>query len=240
MFSDSKRPEKLLDELAMSIRKEIERTEPTRLKERTEEIISLLSGNRELADRLVSGKLTADAIVAMPCTKSSGMAEGIDGLGSLGDDPNPHVPIDRRHEIAQKVTISVQETLCSKVSGFAAPRHSIAIASADLVKALAEASKDRKAFEAAVDAALIEVTNYHTCSKLVSGIITPRDFAKGLVAQSTRPVSRTIDVPSESPKVGNIATSIQIQSDRSSDDHSTSSFLSSTFQRLFGSSTKQH
>jgi len=237
LFSDSKGPEKLPDELAMSIRKEIERAAPTKLKERTEEIISLLSGNRELADALVLGKLTADAIVAMLPSKST---EGANGLGSLRDDTNPHVPIDRRREVAQKVATTVEETLYSKISGFATPRHSITIASTDLVKALAEVSKDRKAFEAAADAVLIEVMNYRICSRLVSGVIKPKDLAKDLVTQSTKPLSGTMDGPSDPLKVGNLMTSIQTQSDRSSDDHSTRSFLSSTFQRLFGSSAKQY
>ena len=240
LFSDGKGSEKLPTVLAMSIRKEIERTDPTRLKERTEEIISLLSGNRELADALVSGELTADAIVAMPSAKSSGMTEDTNGHGSLGDDSNPHVSIARRLEVAQKFAAAVQETLHDKVSGSATPRDGIATASIDLAKALAEASKDRKAFDAASDAALIEITKYRTCWRLVSGEIKAKDFAKDLVAQSMKPLSGTMDGPSDSPKVGNLTTSIQTQSDRSSDDHSTSSFLGSTFQRLFGSSTKNH
>lgn len=240
LFSDSEGPEKRPDELAMSIRKEIERTDPMRLKERTEEIISLLSGNRELVDALVLGKLTADAVVAMPSAKSSSMTDGANGFGPLGDDSNLHVPTDRQREFTQEVTTAVQGTLHSNVSDFAITHHSIATAAADLVKALAETSKDRETFEAAADAMLIKVTNYRTCSRLVTGAIKSRDFARYLVALPTKPLSGTIDGPSDSPKVGDFTTSIQTQSDRSSDDHSRISFLGSTFQRLFGSSLNKH
>jgi superfamily II DNA or RNA helicase len=238
LLYDNKGSEKLPIKLAMSIRKEIERTDPRRLKERTEEIISLLSGNRELADALVSGKLTADAIVAMPSTKSSGMIEGANGLGSLGDDAISYVSVIRRRDVANKFASTVQGILDKQESGTS--RDSIATASTELVNALAEASKDRKTFEVAADAALIEITKYRICARLVSGIIKPKDFAKDLVARSTRPLSGRMDGPSDSPKVGNLTTSIQTHTDRSSDDHSRSSFLGSTFQRLFGSSQKYH
>jgi superfamily II DNA or RNA helicase len=240
LFSDSKGSERLFDELAVSIRKEIERIDSMRLKERTEEIISLLSGNRQLADALVSGKLTAGAIVAMPTKQASNMTNGANGLGSLQDERNSPASLDRRRKLGRELTAAIQATLRTNRAGLANSQRYIEVATTDLFKVLAETSKDAEAFEAAADAALMEVTSYQTCLRLVTGVMKPRDFVKDLIAKSTKPHSSKMDGPSDSPKVGILTDSIQTQSDRSSDDHSTTSFLGSTFQRLFASSPEKH
>jgi superfamily II DNA or RNA helicase len=237
-ISDNKGSEKLLDDLAISIRKEIERTDPTRLKKRVQEIISLLSRNRKLADSLVTGTLTADVIVAMSSIPSI-IANDTNGLGSLEDDSNAHVSVERRRKVSQEVGAAIQGTL-SKISGLNSSRHNIAVASMDLVKALADTSKDLEAFEAAIDSVLVEVSNRRTCVQLVNGGTNPRDFAKSLIAQSTKRHSSTMGGPSDSAKVGNLTTSIQIQADQSSDDHSTTSFIRSTLNKMFGSSPEMN
>ncbi len=231
-ISGSEGLEGLINNLSISIRKEIELTDPTRLKERVENIIGLLSENRKLSDSLLSGTLTAAAIVAMS-SKPDSFTDGTIGVGSLDDDSSPHIPVERRRKLGQDVRAAIREAL-SNVSGFGTSNQSIAVTAVDLVKVLTELSRDREAFEAAADSVLKEVSNHRTSLKLVTGAIKPRDFAKGLIARPTKQQPSTVDGPSDSPKVGNLTASIQTQADRSSDDQSTSSFIGSTLKKLFG------
>jgi len=235
-ISNSNSLDKLLDDLAISIRKEIERINPLRLKERVQEIIGLLSRNRELADSLISGLLTAEDIVAMSSSKSRTMKDDINGVSSPEAYDNHHVSVEKRRKVIGVVAAAILSTL-NTISDYAPSRHAITVVSTDLVKALADDSKDLKAFETAIESLLNEVSSRQSCLKLVSAGAKPRDFAEslGLIAESTKQSFSRMDGTSEPPNVGNLTTSIASSPVRSSDRRPTSSFLSSISKKFFGS-----